>query len=342
VNASKPSATRHLKPAPTWRTRPVGAGYLRAFEAVARHLNFRAAAEELSLTQSAISRQIQSLEEEVGGLLFHRHTRAVELTQAGATLLRAVLPSLERMDAAVRQIRLTQGRQTVAVTTFASLASMWLIPRLEGFQKAHPHIDIRVSTNEVLVDLELSEFDIALRYQHRSDVPSHAKRLFGDSIGPVMSPLLLAQLGQQGVQLKTPQDLAQCTLIQDQDTRQSAYWRSWAHWLEQQGITKLDPQRWLSFDLAVQQIQCALSGQGIALARAPLVADALSRQELIEPFPQRRIPIPNAYWQILAPGASERPEVQAFCDWLGQQALLTRQAIGETPDGDEMTGNLDD
>jgi LysR family transcriptional regulator, glycine cleavage system transcriptional activator len=342
MSLEKTQNPRLAKPAPTWRTRPVGAGYLRAFEAVARHLNFRAAAEELSLTQSAVSRQIQALEDEVGGLLFHRHTRAVELTQAGATLLRAVLPSLERMDAAVRQIRMTQGRQTVAVTTFASLASMWLIPRLEGFQKTHPNIDIRVSTNETLVDLDLSEFDLALRYQHRSDVPIYAKRLFGDSIGPVMSPLLLTQLKQQGITLKTPPDLAQCTLIQDEDTRQSAYWRSWAHWFEQQGVQKIEPVRWLSFDLAVQQIQCALSGQGIALARAPLVADALSRQELIEPFPERRIAIPNAYWLIPAPGAAQRPEVQAFCNWLAQQAQLTRAATGEVPDGDEMTGNLDD
>lgn len=330
------------KPAPTWRTRPISAGYLRAFEAVARHLNFRAAAQELSLTQSAISRQIQSLEDEVGGLLFHRHTRAVELTQAGATLLRAALPSLERLDAAVRQIRLTQGRQTVAVTTFASMASLWLIPRLEGFQKQYPQIDIRVSTSESLIDLDLSEFDLALRYQRASDVPQHSQRLFGDSVGPVVSPWLLQQMAAQGQALKTPADLARCTLINDQDTRESAYWRSWAFWFERQGLPKVEPGRWLSFDLAYQQIQCALSGQGVALARAPLVADALSRQELVEPFPASRCATPYAYWQILAPTALDRPEVSAFCAWLGAQAALTRAAIGEVPDGDELTGSLDD
>ncbi len=330
------------KPVPTWRTRPISAGYLRAFEAVARQLNFRAAAQELSLTQSAISRQIQALEDEVGGLLFHRHTRAVELTQAGATLLRAVLPSLERMDAAVRQIRLTQGRQTVAVTTFASMASLWLIPRLEGFQKEFPDIDIRVSTSEALVDLDLSEFDLALRYQRAGDVPSGSQRLFGDSVGPVMSPWLAQQLSTQGQGLKKPLDLAGCTLINDQDTRASAYWRSWAFWFEQHGVQKMEPQRWLSFDLAYQQVQCALSGQGIALARTPLVADALSRRELIEPFPDCRRPTPYAYWQVFSPRAQERAEVKAFCHWLGAQAALTRAAIGEVPDGDEMTGSLDD
>ena len=125
------------------RTRAIAVGHLRAFEAVARHLNFRAASEELSLTQSAVSRQIQALEVEIGVSLFLRHTRAVELTSAGAQLLRAVLPSLERMDSAVRLIRRSAGRKSVAISTWASFASMWLIPRLEAFQSAHPDIDIR-------------------------------------------------------------------------------------------------------------------------------------------------------------------------------------------------------
>jgi DNA-binding transcriptional LysR family regulator len=101
------------------RTRPISAGHLRAFEAVARHLNFRAAAEEMALTQSAVSRQIQSLEEEVGVGLFLRHTRAVELTSAGAQLLMAVSQTLPRIDGAVRQIRQSAGRRAVALTTFA-------------------------------------------------------------------------------------------------------------------------------------------------------------------------------------------------------------------------------
>ena len=112
------------------RTRPIAVGHLRAFLAVARYLNFRAAAEELALTQSAVSRQIQSLEDEVGVALFLRHTRAVELTSAGAQLQRAVTPALERIDGAVRLIRQTSGRKSVAITTWASFASMWLIPRM--------------------------------------------------------------------------------------------------------------------------------------------------------------------------------------------------------------------
>ena len=145
------------------RTRPISAGHLRAFEAVARHLNFRAAAEEMALTQSAVSRQIQSLEEEVGVSLFLRHTRAVELTSAGAQLLMAVSQSLPRIDNAVRQIRQSAGRRAVSLTTFASFASMWLIPRLEKFQRENPEIDIRIDASDNTLDLEIADVDLALR-----------------------------------------------------------------------------------------------------------------------------------------------------------------------------------
>src|SRR6478609_1091914 len=153
------------------RSRPISAGHMRAFEAVARHLNFRAAAEEMALTQSAVSRQIQSLEEEVGVGLLLRHTRAVELTSAGAQLLLAVQQSLPRIDGAVRQIRQSAGRRGVSPTAIASFASMWLIPRLEGYQRDNPDIDIRIDASDVAVDLDISDLDLALRYAPASVMP---------------------------------------------------------------------------------------------------------------------------------------------------------------------------
>ena len=147
----------------TLRTRPIAIGHVRAFLAVARHLNFRAAAEELALTQSAVSRQIQGLEDEVGLPLFLRHTRAVELTSAGAQLLRAWTPAVERIDTAVRSVRQSAGRKSVSITTWASFAAMWLIPRLEDFQRQHPDIDIRIDTTDSLVDLETTDVDLAIR-----------------------------------------------------------------------------------------------------------------------------------------------------------------------------------
>ena len=130
------------------RQRPLSLGCLRAFEAVARRQSFRAAAEELHLTQPAISRQIQSLEDELGTALFLRGTRHVELTGAGNTLLRSVAPWLQQLDGTVRQIRTAGRRQQVNVTTFASFASLWLLPRLPQFQREHPDIDIRISASD--------------------------------------------------------------------------------------------------------------------------------------------------------------------------------------------------
>ena len=196
------------------RTRPVAVGHWRAFLAVARHLNFRAAADELALTQSAISRQIQALEDDVGMALFMRHTRAVELTSAGAQLLHAVAPAMERMDAAVRQVRLQAGRKSVGISTWASFASMWLIPRLEQFQRDNPAIDIRIDTTDAKVDLDLSDADLALRYTMQDESAHGGTLMFGEQLAVVASPWLLKSLGP----IQAPADMARFTLIDAGDT----------------------------------------------------------------------------------------------------------------------------
>ena len=318
------------------RSRPIAAGQLRAFEAVARHLNFRAASEELALTQSAISRQIQSMEEDVGVTLFLRHTRAVELTSAGAQLLRAVLPSLERIDSAVRIIRQSAGRKSVAISTWASFASMWLIPRLEAFQRAHPDIDIRIDATDTAVDMDTTDVDLALRYSTPGHAPQHAIRLFGEQLTPVASPWLI----KSGTRIKKPLDLAQHALVEASDAHRSNHmeWLTWQRWFEAQGLKSFSPKRWLYFNYANQIAQAALTGQGIALARMPLVADSLASGDLVEPLPNLRIDSPLAYWLIVGPRNQARPEVMAFCDWLKAQAQLTREAIGDVPDTDTVDG----
>jgi len=316
------------------RTRPIAVGNLRAFEAVARHLNFRAASEELSLTQSAVSRQIQALEEEIGVSLFLRHTRAVELTSAGAQLLRAVLPSLERMDSAVRLIRRSAGRKSVSISTWASFASMWLIPRLEAFQSAHPDIDIRIDATDVPVDLETTDIDVALRYTRPGNVPSDAVWLFGEQLTPVASPWLL----KSGHALKKGEDLAHFALIEASDAHRThnLQWLTWRRWFDTQGCGQLQPKRWLYFNYAHQIVQAALAGQGLALARMPLIADALASGDLVEVMPGHRLDSPLAYWLLTGPRSSQRPEIQAFCAWLALEAESTRRAIGDMPDPDTL------
>ena len=319
------------------RTRPVQAGYLRAFEAVARHLNFRVAAEEMALTQSAVSRQIQSLEDEVGVPLFLRHTRAVELTAAGALLLQAVAQALPRIDAAVRQVRQSAGRRHVTVTTFASFASMWLIPRLEAFQRAFPDIDIRVDASDTAVDLEVVDVDLAVRYATPARVPPGARRLFGESVTPMASPWLL----KGAPPLKVPADVLQHTLIEAADAyTPHLEWLTWRRWLDTHGLERAQPKRWLSFSYAYQMTQAALAGQGLVLARPPLVAESLARGELVELFPRARMHSPMAYWLLTAPRSAARPEVKAFADWLCEQAVATRDVTGEGADPD-LVNDLD-
>jgi DNA-binding transcriptional LysR family regulator len=315
------------------RTRPISAGHLRAFEAVARHLNFRAAAEELALTQSAVSRQIQGLEEEVGVVLFLRHTRAVELTSAGAQLLLAVSQALPRIDSAVRQIRQSAGRRSVSLTTFASFASMWLIPRMEAFQRDNPEIDIRIDASDSAVDLDVADVDIALRYGPAANMPAGAVRMFGEQLTPVASPWLL----KGGPRLKQPADLANFTLIEAGDAHRSHLeWLTWRRWFDDHQLTRLAPKRWLYFNYAYQMVQAALAGQGVVLARLPLIAENLATGDLIETLPhEHRMDSPMAYWMIVGPRSEQRPEIRAFCEWLMGQARDTRQTIGEVPDPDE-------
>lgn len=316
-------------PHPHLRSRPIAAGQLRAFEAVARHLNFRAASEELSLTQSAVSRQIQSLEDDVGVSLFLRHTRAVELTGAGAQLLHAVRPSLDRIDGTVRMIRQSAGRKSVAISTWASFASMWLIPRLEAFQREHPDIDIRIDATDTLVDLDTTDVDLALRCSMPGHVPPQAQRLFGEQLTPVISPWLL----QSGPPLQKAEDLARFSLVEASDSYRTAHMAllTWRRWFDAQQLTRLEPKRWLYFNYAHQIAQAALTGQGVALVRTPLVAESLASGDLVEPFAQSRLDSPLAYWLIVGPRNAVRPEVVAFCDWLKAQAAQTRAAIGEAP-----------
>lgn len=311
------------------RTRSISVGQLRTFEAVARHLSFSAAAEEMALTQSAVSRQIQSLEEEVGVSLFLRHTRSVELTSAGAQLLIAVSKSLPRIDNAVRQIRQSTGRRTVWLSTFATFASSWLIPRLEDFERENPDIDIRVDTSENGLETEAAKVDLVLRYGQMQSMPSHAVRLFGEQLTPAVSPRRL----ESGPPLKKASDVAQFTLVETGDGHPTySEWLTWRQWFEEHDVPMLQPKRWLYFSSGDQRVQAALAGQGIVLARLPFILESLANGELIEPLPKLRMDSPLAYWLVIGQHNVHRPEVRLFCEWLMAQGKITRQTSGEAPD----------
>jgi len=316
---------------PPSRQRPLVLDHLRSFEAVARRAGFGAAAEELHVTQSAVSRQIKSLEDELGAPLFTRGTRRIELTQAGQILLRAITPAIARIDAAVRQIRQQRGRAQVSLSTFPSFASLWLLPRLPQFERAQPEIDIRISAVDRLVELDDTDHDLVLRQCRPEDAPTGARRLFGEVLTPVIGRSHAEAIARgESPALRRPQDLANCTLIEMDDERPGTDLLGWPHWLHQHDLPHLVPRRWISVNFTHQQVQTALAGQGVALARLPMVYDALARGDLIEPFGiAGRGSSPFVYWSILLAGARPRPELDAFLNWVDQAARETRVAMGE-------------
>jgi LysR family transcriptional regulator, glycine cleavage system transcriptional activator len=309
------------------RRRPLSMSGLRAFEAVARRSSFSAAAEELHLTQPAISRQIRALEEELGSSLFLRGTRHVELTGPGGVLLRVVASWLGQLDNTVRQIRSSRHRRQVGVTTFASFASLWLLPRLPFFQREFPDIDIRISAQDAFADPDDPEIDIGLRYIDPKDAAAGSVPLFGEVVTPAVSPALL-----RSQPLAQAADLVHHTLLEEDDHRPSAQYLGWRHWLREHDQPALEPRRWLYLNFTYQQIQAALAGQGVALARLALVGEALAQGDLVEPFGRAgRAESPFGYWLLRWPSRRERPEVTAFEHWLLAQAADTQRALEDTP-----------
>jgi LysR family glycine cleavage system transcriptional activator len=311
--------------------RALSLDFLRSFEAVGRRLSFSAAADEIHLSQSAVSRQIKSLEDELGTSLFSRGTRRVELTAAGQTLLRAVAPLLDRLDASVRQIRISAGRAQISLSTFPSFASLWLMPRLAGYQQTHPDVDIRISASDRLMELDDPELDLLLRHCLPERAPEGSERMFGEVLTPVIGARLADDIAAgRAAPLAHRADLAGHTLVEMDDGNASAQVLGWRAWLAQQGLANLEPRRWLSVNFTHQQIQGALAGQGLALARLALVHDSLERGELVEPFGLAgRTASPYAYWMVLLPGARLRAELREFGAWVRLQAAQTRAAIGE-------------
>ena len=232
---------------------------------------------------------------------------------------------------AVRQVRSARSRQRVSVTTFASFGSLWLLPRIEAFQREHPDIDIRVSAADAIVDMDDPEIDLALRYCTPGKSSVGAQRLFGEVLTPVISRSYAEQVHSGSLPpLSTPADLARHTLAEEDDTRASSQLLSWRRWLTENGQAELEPRRWLYLNFTYQQVQAALAGHGVALARVALVFEALQRGELIEPFGAAgRLASPAAYWLLVGTGRLARPEVERFCDWVLTQAADTRRAVGE-------------
>jgi DNA-binding transcriptional LysR family regulator len=289
---------------------------LKGFEAAARLLSFTKAGEELFLSQSAVSRQILELEGQLGLKLFERRHRALALTEAGQTLYAAAAQALATMRAVTDRLRATRGRRTLAVTTTQSFASLWLIPRLAGFTGRHPELDVRISADSRVLDLERDGLDLAIRHGPARMSGSGAVRLFGERTFPVCSPKLLADRNRP---LREPVDLRHHVLLHYDDPDGRHPWLHWKSWLEIERLADLRPAGSLVFSGYEQIIPAAIAGHGIALGRSPLVREALASGELVAPFKRSADPA-RAYYAVLSRHAEGRPEVADFVAWLKDES----------------------
>ncbi len=289
---------------------------LKGFEAAARQLSFTRAAEELFLTQSALSRQMQTLEEQIGLALFERRHRELRLTDAGQILQATARNVLDELAQAVAKIRREQTALPLTVSTNQPFASVWLIPRLARFRARQPAVDVFISADNRIVDLDRERIDLAVRYCTEAMAPAGAVRLFGERLLPVCSPALAADRTRP---LKQPEDLARHVLLHIDDERGRFPWLNWSVWLAANGIDEIASAGSLRFNHFDQVMQAALDGQGVALGRVPLIDSLLAQRRLVAPFPNRYATT-RAYFIVRGTAAALRPEAQAFIDWLIEEA----------------------
>jgi DNA-binding transcriptional LysR family regulator len=298
------------------RRRPIALAALRGFEASARLLSFTLAAQELSLTQSSISRQVAALERQVGRALFVRRTRALELTAAGVKLLRAAQQALAQVDRAVEQIRGDGHPSRITLATYASFASLWLVPRLAAFQREHPGIELRIDAGDRFVDLEAEGVDLALRWTRPTSVPRNALHLSSEEVTPALSPLLLER---SRVRLAEPKDLFQLPLLELDDALPTSAASAWTRWFEFAGVRAAPPTPRLLFTFVDQSVQAAVRGQGVVLGRSPFIDDLTASGDLVAPFPKLRMPTGFGFWLIEREAARDAPHVAAFRTWLTRE-----------------------
>ena len=300
---------------------PLSLDLLRGFESAARHGSFTKAAAELFLTQSAVSRQVQSLEAQLGVPLFERRHREIRLTGAGQRLFRAATEALRIVADAAAELRPSEPQhRTITVSCTVGFASLWLVPRLLDFQAQHPEVDIRIAAENRLIDIERERIEVAIRYGPPSLAPAGATRLFGEEVFPVCSPALSAR-----APLAQPADLARHVLLHYDWADGRGVAGSWPFWLEAVGLPRLRGAGSLSFNQYDQMIHAAVEGQGVALGIRALVSRHLAAGRLVAPFEARHA-TPRGYYLIVATSAAGRADVQAFVDWLGGAAASDAQS----------------
>jgi LysR family glycine cleavage system transcriptional activator len=282
---------------------------LRVFEAAARHRSFTRAAQELAVTQAAVSQRIKGLEAEIGQALFRRLPRRLVLTEAGTELADGVAEALDGLRQAVAKVRRRELAGRLTLTAMPSFAAGWLVPRLGRFFARRPEIELGLHTGAELIDLRQGGIDVAIRHGSGRYPGLAAERLASEEMFPVCAPALARRL-------RRPADILDHTVIQDQGI-------DWEPWLAAAGLEGVRLPPGPSFHDTTLALRAAADGQGITLGRTLVALDVMKTGALVRPFPQG-VPSPHGYHVVCLPDRAEEPRVRAFRDWLKEEVVASQ------------------
>ncbi len=294
---------------------------LKGFVAVGRRMSITLAADDLCLTQSAVSRQVHALEAHLGVRLFVRKHRGVSFTAEGERLFRSADGAVQQLQDVVGEIRRTDGPRPVTVTASIGVTGLWLLPRLGSLQRSHPALDVRLSANNQVSDLRTDGIDLAVRYCRDAAAPASGTRLFGETIAPVAHPSLAADFS------RPLEALARLPLLEFEDSRP---WLQWRTWLNDRGWRQASKRGILRFNQYDQVIHAALAGQGVALGRLEIIQRLLLDRQLVSVrLAGTPAPSPNSYWLIPADEAP-REDVRRVATWICEEARkVARTSVDE-------------
>jgi LysR family transcriptional regulator, glycine cleavage system transcriptional activator len=289
---------------------------LKAFEAAARHESFTRAADELCVTQGAVSQQVKALEVSLGITLFDRERQRLVITPAGREYLAVIRDALDRIAMGTERLVQSRGSGVLTVSTSPDFAAKWLVNRLGRFVECHPEIDLRVSATTHHVDFVREDIDIAVRHGDGKWPGLDAVRLCSEQLFPVCSPQLLS--GRRCI--NTASDLLNFPLLRLEDSN------AWTRWFEAAGVANA-VVRGPTLNRASMLIDAAVDGQGIALARTALAARDMLNGRLIKPI-DVSLRMANTYWIVCPKAASTTPKIETFRRWLLGEAAEDRRRLG--------------
>ena len=310
------NASHHAGRLPTARSARMRLDLLHTFEAAARLLSFTRAGDELALSQSAVSRQIQQLEDNLGVPLFARGHRTLTLTEPGLILQRAVDDALQRLLDAAARMQAAPASE-VAITCTPGFASFWLIPRLARFTADHPGVDVRISATLQVQDLQRHRLHAAVRF-----VPSEGARgvlLFEEEVQPMCAPRLLQDPARP---LSTPADLWRHTLLTVDLPDAAGVMMDWGPWLSLMKLPAIRPHSTIRFTQYAEAVSAAVAGHGVVIGRLPLLAQLLRDGLLVAPF-HSGASSRRGYFLEVSAQAADHPAAMDFVRWLQREAGRT-------------------